>query len=126
MIESGDCACSGRTLGKHVRPAVLAVLAAGPTHGYDIAQKLSQLSMFQGGAESDASVIYRMLKLMEAEGLVHSDWQLGDNGPARRRVAITEDGRDCLQRWIESLTRYRGSIDELLVLMRTNAGECSH
>jgi DNA-binding PadR family transcriptional regulator len=104
----------------------LAVLAAGPTHGYDIAQKLGRLAMFQGGTESDASVIYRMLKLMEAEGLVHSDWQLGDSGPARRRVEITEDGMDCLRRWIESLTRYRDSIDELLVLMRANAGERPH
>jgi DNA-binding PadR family transcriptional regulator len=126
MTDSGECACSGRTLGKHVRPAALAVLAAGPTHGYDIAQKLSQLAMFQGGSESDASVIYRILKLMEVEGLVHGDWQLGDSGPARRRVAITEDGRDCLRRWIESLTRYRDGIDELLVLMRANAGEHSH
>jgi len=123
MTEPSDCACSGKTLGKHVRPAVLAILAAGPTHGYDIAQQLSQLAMFQDGSEPDASGIYRMLKLMEVEGLVHSDWQFGDSGPARRQVAITEDGRDCLRRWIDSLTRYREGIDELLGLMRANVGK---
>jgi DNA-binding PadR family transcriptional regulator len=122
-MELGDCACTGKTLGKHVRPAVLAVLAAGPTHGYDIAQKLGQLAMFQDGSEPDASGIYRMLRLMEVEGLVHSDWQFGDSGPARRRVAITEDGRDCLRRWIDSLTRYRDGIDELLALMRAHVGQ---
>ncbi len=118
-----ECACSGKTLGKHVRPAVLAILAAGPTHGYEIAQKLSQMVMFQDGAEPDASGIYRILKLMELEGLVHSDWQFGDSGPARRRITITEDGRHCLRRWIEALTRYRDGLDELLALMRANAGK---
>jgi len=126
MTESNDCACSGKTLAKHVRPAVLAVLATGPTHGYDIAQKLSQLAMFQDGTEPDASGIYRMLKLMEAEGLVHSDWQFGDSGPARRQVAITEEGRACLARWVESLNRYRDGIDELLALMRASLQGESH
>lgn len=120
MTETNDCACSGKTLAKHVRPAVLAILAAGPTHGYDIAQRLSHLAMFQDGTEPDASGIYRMLKLMEVEGLVHSDWQFGDSGPARRQMAITAAGRECLRRWITSLTRYRDGIDELLALMRTN------
>jgi DNA-binding PadR family transcriptional regulator len=122
-MELTDCACSGKTLGKHVRPAVLAILALGPTHGYDLAHKLSQLAMFQDGSEPDASGVYRMLKLMEVEGLVHSDWQFGDSGPARRQVTITEDGLDCLRRWIGSLTRYRDGIDELLALMRANAGK---
>ena len=122
-MDALDCACSGKSLGKHVRPAVLAILARGPTHGYDLAQQLSQMAMFQDGAEPDASGIYRMLKLMEVEGLVHSDWQLTDSGPARRQVAITADGRDCLRRWVDSLTRYRAGLDELLALMHASLKE---
>jgi DNA-binding PadR family transcriptional regulator len=118
-MDTIDCACTGKTLGKHVRPAVLAVLAGGPTHGYDIAQRLGQMRMFQDGSEPDASGIYRMLKLMEVEGLVHGDWLLGDSGPARRQFSITADGTDCLRRWVDSLARYREGIDELLHLMQS-------
>lgn len=122
-MDVNDCACNGKTLGKHVRPAVLAVLSSGPTHGYDIAQRLGRLRMFQDGSEPDASGIYRMLKLMEIEGLVHGDWQFGDSGPARRQFSITADGTDCLRHWVGSLVRYREGIDELLNLMRSNLPE---
>jgi DNA-binding PadR family transcriptional regulator len=122
-MDTVDCACTGKTLGKHVRPAVLAVLSSGPTHGYGIAQRLGRLRMFQDGSEPDASGIYRMLKLMEVEGLVHSDWQLGDSGPARRQFSVTADGTDCLRHWVDSLTRYREGIDELLHLMRSSLPE---
>lgn len=119
-MDIQDCACTGKTLSKHIRPAVLAVLAEGPTHGYDIMQRLEQIRLFSDVGAPDASGIYRALKLMEVEGLVSSDWELGDSGPARRQFTITGDGRDCLAQWVTTLTRYRDDLGQLLDVMKAS------
>ena len=112
-----DCACNGKTLSKHVRPAMLAVLASGPTHGYDILQRISDFELFRDDTGPDPSGVYRILKLMEIEGLVSSNWEFGDSGPARRQFTITDEGVDCLRHWVETLSRYRSGLGELLGVM---------
>ena len=112
-----DCACMGKTLSKHIRPAVLAILASGPTHGYDIMRRLGEFELFSECSSPDASGVYRVLKSMELEGMVHSNWDLGDSGPARRRFSITGDGLDCLRHWVKTLERYRQGVGELLELV---------
>lgn len=62
-----DCACTGKTLAKHLRPAVLAVLAKVPTHGYDIMQRLEGMRLFNDVGAPDASGVYRALKVMQVE-----------------------------------------------------------
>ncbi|MEZ4600089.1 MAG: PadR family transcriptional regulator [Syntrophotaleaceae bacterium] len=121
-MDLNQCACSGKTLARLVRPAVLAILARGETHGYDLVQQLSGLDIY-GKMPPDTSGIYKVLKSMEGEGLVSSSWELSDNGPAKRRYALTAAGGECLRRWCETLQAYRRQIDGLLALLKPETVE---
>ena len=112
MLDFIDCPCSGKTLARLLHPAILLCLARGPAHGYSLLQQLAELKMFASG-EPDHAGVYRTLKQMESSGFVRSEWNLGA-GPARRVFSLTETGAACLDRWLETLERYRDAIDELL------------
>ena len=118
-MDLDQCACSGRTLDRLLRPAVLALLAREKTHGYDIVQRLQDLKMF-AEIPPDTSGVYKALKSMEDEGLVSAKWEFGDTGPAKRSYALTKDGMACLKRWAETLKTYRAQVDELLSILDLN------
>ena len=118
-MDLDQCACSGRTLDRLLRPAVLAMLARQKTHGYDVVQQLKELEMF-AEVPPDTSGVYKALKSMEEEGLISSCWEFGDTGPAKKQYALTKDGKACLKRWAETLQAYRSQIDGLLAILDLN------
>jgi len=109
-----ECAQLGQTLSRLLQPTILTILAAhdDPLHGYSIVQKAARSPMF-GGKKPDATGIYRTLKAMEANGLVSSHWDTPQSGPAKRSFVLTDEGRNTLRRWIDSLACYQLTIDEL-------------
>ena len=115
-MDLDQCACSGKTLARLVRPSVLALLARGKAHGYDIVRQLQELAMFVE-IPPDTSGVYKVLKSMEEEGLVSGAWVVGDAGPAKRRYVLTKDGKVCLKQWAETLEHYRAQIDGLLAIL---------
>lgn len=112
-MEFVNCPCTGKTLDRLVRPAVLTLLAQDPLHGYELLKRLATMALFHG-RPPDATGVYRLLRDMEGEGLVASDWERADRGPAKRRYAITRDGLTCLPLWIATLTNYQSAISQLL------------
>lgn len=117
-----ECPCAGRTLDKLIQPAILVVLAEGPLHGYRLAERIGDLSMF-GGQKPDASGVYRFLKTMERRGMVASSWTLSDSGPAKRSYQLTPAGERCLRQWITTLEGYREGINSLLKAARKAVAE---
>ena len=117
MPDLAECSCTGKSLPRLLRPGIMAFLAQGEAHGYQIAQQLSRMRMF-AGREPDHAGIYRALRDMADEGLVMSAWQTGDTGPARRVFALTDDGATCLETWLATLCDYREAVNELLALIR--------
>ena len=115
-MELHNCPCSGKTLARLVHPAVMAVLAAEPIHGYLILQRLSGMRIFCG-QRPDPTGVYRVLKAMEQEGLVRSTVEATDNRPAKRCFALTASGRKCLARWGGTLQDYEESISDLLTII---------
>jgi PadR family transcriptional regulator len=79
-----------------VRLLVLHVLTRGASHGYAIARAVE--------AESDAALrmgegtLYPVLRTLEVDGLLTSDWETVESGPARKVYRITPRGRAELQR----------------------------
>jgi len=47
--------------------------------------------------------LYRLLRALEEEGLVTSEWDETSPGPAKRRYALTEAGLQLLDQWAEAL-----------------------
>jgi DNA-binding PadR family transcriptional regulator len=117
-MNLNQCSCSGKHLVRLLRPAIMGILARQAVHGYLVAQRLKGLAMF-GGQPLDPTGMYRHLKAMEDEGLVESTWDLSESGPARRRYALTAEGRECLALWTETLETYRDSVTEVLALVRS-------
>ena len=117
VSDRDDCPCAGRTLDKLIQPAILAVLAEGPLHGYRLAERIGESLIF-GGKKPDASGVYRFLKAMERRGLVASSWTLSDTGPAKRSFQLTPAGEHCLRQWIATLEQYREGVNALLKAAR--------
>ena len=112
--ELRECAQLGQTLSRLSQPTILTILAASsePLHGYVIVQKAAASPMF-GGKKPDATGVYRTLKAMEVSGLVTSCWDTPAAGPAKRSFVLTDEGRQTLRRWIDSLACYQLTIGEL-------------
>ena len=101
------CPCSGDTLDRFLRPTVMAVLANAPSglHGYLISQHLRSVAIFSD-SPPDATGLYRVLKAMEEEGYLESNWDVEGSGPAKRVYVLNDDGLDCLHRWVNTLEAY--------------------
>ncbi len=77
-----------------LRPCLLLLLREEPAHGYDLLQRLRTL----GFVREDPGGLYRALRALEEEGLVHSAWEHSAVGPARRRYTVTRAGVEELHR----------------------------
>lgn len=79
-----------------VRLLVLHVLARGPSHGYAIARAVELQS---GDAlRMGEGTLYPVLRALEQDDLVTSEWETADSGPARKVYRITAGGRAELAR----------------------------
>jgi poly-beta-hydroxybutyrate-responsive repressor len=83
-------------------PALLLLLRERPAHGYDLMERLPELT---GEDRVEMGNLYRLLRALEEEGLVSSQWDANSAGPAKRRYAITETGTRLLEQWVDALRR---------------------
>jgi DNA-binding PadR family transcriptional regulator len=111
------CPCSGNTLPRLVKPAILALLLKEPQHGYVLVQRLGEMAMFRGQAP-DAGGVYKALRELEESGMVVSEIEAGDRGLGRKVFSLTEGGRGCCRKWHSTLGDYRDGLDELLLLLK--------
>ena len=78
---------------RFVEPAVLLLLRERRAHGYELLDALPGLT---GDARVDMGNLYRVLRALEADGLVQSEWEAGEPGPAKRTYELTPEGRRLL------------------------------
>jgi len=117
MAELLKCPCAGVTLDRLIRPAILAVLADGPMHGYQVAQRIRKMAHVSD-QKPDISGVYHLLKTMQKEGLLTSSWDTPHAGSARKIYQITPTGEECLHWWVTTLESYRQRITALLKTAR--------
>ena len=92
-------------------PALLALLAARPTHGYELIERLPGLS---GEERVDVGNLYRALRALEDEGLVTSEWSAELPGPTKRTYTLTEQGHELLGAWLAALAQLRDDLSVFL------------
>jgi poly-beta-hydroxybutyrate-responsive repressor len=85
---------------RFTEPAILLLLRERRAHGYDLLERLPELT---GEQRVEMGNLYRLLRGLEEEGLVTSEWDEDSAGPAKRRYAITEHGLHLLEHWVEAL-----------------------
>jgi poly-beta-hydroxybutyrate-responsive repressor len=92
-------------------PALLLLLSDGPTHGYELLERLPGLL---GEDRVDVGNVYRALRALEDEGLVVSEWRADLPGPAKRTYTLTADGAALLAAWLDALEGLRAGLDGFL------------
>lgn len=106
------CPCTGVNLPRFIQPVILAILSGGTLHGYSLVQKLAETKFFKDNPP-DVTGVYRVLKSMEQEGSLTSQWDIGESGPARKRYTITARGLHCLYQWDQTLFEHQAFVSEL-------------
>ena len=101
-------------------PALLLLLARGPTHGYELLERLPDLL---GDERVDVGNVYRALRSLEEEGLVTSEWRADLPGPAKRTYTLTDEGRELLEAWVESLAALRDGLQGFVERARVKGGD---
>ena len=96
---------------RFVEPALLLLLRDGETHGYDLAEALERIAPDDA---VDLGNLYRLLRSLEAEGIVVSRWRDDLPGRAKRTYALTDSGRALLDTWATALRRADDTIAAFL------------
>jgi PadR family transcriptional regulator len=96
---------------RFTEPALLLLLRERPAHGYDLLERLPELT---GEERVEMGNLYRLLRALEEEGLVSSEWDERSPGPAKRRYALTEQGSQLLDQWAEALLRSQERTERFL------------
>lgn len=102
----------GRGRGALLEPAVLAALADSGAHGYDVRRVIEEMT--EGEVVADPGGLYRLLRRLEEDGFVVSEWTEGEAGPQKREYALTDAGHHLLEHWLDHL-RERERVLSLLV-----------
>ena len=89
---------------------VLATLSqlGEPRYGYELRQALAQ-----HGLPIEEGTLYPLLRRLEAQGLLHSEWRI-DEGPPRRYYALNAEGRRLLERLTAAWQGLNEAMDRLL------------
>jgi PadR family transcriptional regulator len=97
---------------RFIEPALLLLLRERPMHGYELIELLPEVA----GDETriDVGNLYRVLRALEEEGIVASEWSADLPGPAKRTYELTEAGNRLLDRWVESLRDTQGVIAKFI------------
>jgi PadR family transcriptional regulator len=85
---------------------VLLLLREHPAHGYELLEQLGELT---GESRVDMGNLYRVLRALELEGIVTSDWSDG-----KRTYELTETGGALLDQWASSLREAQRVISSFL------------
>ena len=96
---------------RFVEPSLLLLLRERPLHGYELLERLPELGV---EGRVDIGNLYRLLRALEEEGLVSSEWSDELPGPAKRTYELTAEGRRVLDTWAEALTRASATIATFL------------
>jgi PadR family transcriptional regulator PadR len=92
---------------RFVEPSLLLLLRERPLHGYELLDRLPELGV---EGRIDIGNLYRLLRGLEDEGLVRSEWSADLPGPAKRTYELTTEGRRVLDSWAAGLRRAQSTI----------------
>jgi DNA-binding PadR family transcriptional regulator len=117
MAPTRVCACEGHTLDRLLQPTVMAILAKGPMHGYALVEQLKESPLMRGSKPNDTGV-YRLLNVLEEQGVVTHHLEESPLGPSKRVYALSDSGHACMKKWISTLQGYQQGIGELIERMQ--------
>jgi PadR family transcriptional regulator PadR len=91
-----------------VLPFILLLLSKVSLHGYELSQKLEAF----GFKTLDQGNLYRLLRQLEKDKFLSSEWDTTGSGPAKRRYSITKAGITYLEGSANQLESYQSLLDQ--------------
>jgi PadR family transcriptional regulator PadR len=91
-----------------VLPFILLLLSKVSLHGYELSQRLEAF----GFKTLDQGNLYRLLRQLEKDELVSSEWDTSGSGPAKRRYSITKAGITYLKGTANQLETYQSLLEQ--------------
>ena len=96
---------------RFLEPTLLLLLSEKPTHGYELVDRVAEIVP---GERPELGGLYRVLRALEEDGLVKSEWDAAAPGPAKRRYELTSAGRELLRAWAKALKQTQVVVDAFL------------
>ncbi|TME05882.1 MAG: poly-beta-hydroxybutyrate-responsive repressor [Chloroflexi bacterium] len=100
-------------------PVLLLMLREWSSYGYELMEKMAAFGL----TTMNAGTFYRTLRQMEKNGMVSSNWDTSEGGPARRVYSITEAGENYLKFWASSLEHYQKMMNMFFQLYKVRPSE---
>jgi len=91
---------------------VLKTLQPGPAHGWDIAQRIQQVS--EDVLQVNQGSLYPALHRLEDRGLIASEWGASENNRRAKYYKLTAAGRKQLAEETESWRRFSWAVTRVL------------
>lgn len=115
-IDDGDRCKHGKHRPGRIKgfleACLLLLLTEKPTYGYELLESISRFGVEL--SNQDVGSIYRILRRLEDEGKVRSQWDTDKGGPARRLYEVTPEGKQALDNWAEILNHSKDRIERFL------------
>jgi len=73
------------------KPIVLSLLISGESYGYQILQRVRRVS--EGKMQWSSAMLYPVLRRLEKDGLIRSEWRVSDEHRMRKYYILTSQGR---------------------------------
>lgn len=111
--QTQPCTCAMGNLYRFIEPVLLFLLKKrGGAHGYELTKELGEHALTDNVVERGA--VYRTLRTLEENGHVHSGWDPGEAGPARRSYQLTPRGEEHLAEWVKVLENLSISMERFV------------
>lgn len=79
-----------------------------PRYGYDLVKRLNDRSV-----SIDANTLYPLMRRLEGQGLLTSQWDTGEAKP-RKYYRITPEGQEVLEKTAEYWNEFSKNVNEML------------
>ncbi len=111
--EGEPCDCRPGRLSRLIEPVVLLVVKQHPSiHGYEIVRRVRDYGLASSTIEPGA--VYRVLRELEREGAVRSQWEFAGAGVPRRGYVLTEEGEALLEDWGRVILQWRDEMEQFV------------
>ena len=97
---------------RYVQPSILLGLNLKPSYGYELIHSIQEFGFVEG--QAPPGMIYRHLRQLEEDGLVHSEWETEGTGPAKRMYRLTPEGEEVLEIWIVYMERQAENLQNFI------------
>lgn len=79
-----------------------------PRYGYDLVKRLNDRAV-----SIDANTLYPLMRRLEGQGLLKSQWDTGDSKP-RKYYQITPEGQEVLKKTTRYWNEFSKNVNEML------------